>query len=103
MFLQHGDGRLVPHYAAYVRRSRGTTGKLLQGDLFDLGAGGDVKRKGEEVFGPDVDALREDKESDTADNASDEMDVHGRVLLAWELRKPKRVFYPEWATFTQQI
>ena len=39
-----------------------------------------MKRKGEEVFGLDVDTLHEDEESDTADNATDEMKVHGRFL-----------------------
>ena len=41
------------------------------------------------MFGPDVDASREDEESDTADNATDEMDVYRRFLWARENRKPK--------------
>ena len=41
------------------------------------------------MFGPDVDASREDEETDTADNATDEMDVHRRFLWAWENRKTK--------------
>ena len=63
--------------------------KLLQEDLFDLGAEGDVKCEGKEVFGPDVDASSEDEESDEADNETDRMDVHRRFLWAWENRKPK--------------
>ena len=41
------------------------------------------------MFGPDGDASTEDKEADTADNVTDKMDVHRRVLCAWENRKPK--------------
>ena len=63
--------------------------KLLQEDLFDLDADGDVKHEDEEVFGPDVDAPREGEESDTADNATDEMDVHRQFLWAWDDRKTK--------------
>ena len=37
--------------------------KLLQEDLFDLGADGDVQRKGKEVFGPDIYTLPEDLEA----------------------------------------
>ena len=64
-------------------------GKLLQEDLFDLGAEGDVKREGEEMFGPDVNAPSEDEEADKADTETDNIDVHQRFLLAWENRKPK--------------
>ena len=50
--------------------------EFFQGDLFDLGTDNGVKRNGEEVFDQDVDASCEDKESDTADNATDKMDAH---------------------------
>ena len=46
-------------------------GKLLQEDLFDLGAEGDVKREGDEVFGPDVDTSCEDEEAGEADNMTE--------------------------------
>ena len=57
--------------------------QLLEEDLFNLGADGDVKREGEEVFGP------EGEEASAADNATDEMDVHRRFLWAWDNRKTK--------------
>ena len=51
-------------------------GKLLQEDLFDLGAEEGVQHKGKEMFGPDVGASSEDQEADKADNLTNKMGVH---------------------------
>ena len=60
---------------------------LLEPDLFEPGADGDVQREGEEVFGAEYDNLTANK--DDSDAANQDMDVHARFLWAWEKRKQK--------------
>ena len=64
--------------SAALEQQRGT---LIQEDLFDLGAGDDVKRKGEEVFGLDVDALREDKESDHSEQCNRRNECASKIFV----------------------
>ena len=65
---------------------------LLEPDLLELGADGDVNREGKEVFGTESDdnnSIEESADEDDSDAANQDMDVHARFLWAWEKRKPK--------------
>ena len=65
---------------------------LLEPDLFELGADGDVQREGEEVFGTKSDnanSIEETDDEDDSDAENEDMDVHARFLWVWEKRMPK--------------
>ena len=69
--------------------------KLLEPDLFELGADGDVQQEGKEVFGPESADLIEEmedeegKKEDNSEAVNQDMEVHTSYVLAWENRKPK--------------
>ena len=65
---------------------------LLEPDLFELRADGDVQREGKEVFGTDLDNGNSIEDSDDEDNSAaenEEICVHRKFLWTWQKRRPK--------------
>ena len=69
--------------------------QLLEPGLFELGAEGDVRREGEEVFGPESEVPivapvgEAGADDDDSEAVNQEMDLHARFVWEWDKGKPK--------------